>query len=62
LTLSVPLEELRKIIREEVHRAFLEVMLELVPYISDEEQREIEHTAGSPEDYCEEDFIEWSGS
>ncbi|OYT30611.1 MAG: hypothetical protein B6U94_06260 [Thermofilum sp. ex4484_79] len=58
---TVSLDVLRKIVREEVRKAFLEVLLELIPYISDEEQEEIDQTAGSPDDYKEEDFVEWNG-
>ncbi len=54
-------EVLRRIVREEVRRALLEVLLELVPVVSDEEQREIEKKAGTPSDYAEEEFLEWSG-
>jgi len=48
---------LRRIIRREVRRMFLETLLELIPYVSDREQKEIERVAGSPENYREEDFM-----
>jgi len=35
--------------------------MEMAPYVSDEEQKEIEDFAGKPEDYGEE-FEEWNGS
>jgi len=40
------LEEIRKLI-------------EIIPYVSDDEENEIEEIVGSPEDYNEEDFEEW---
>ena len=58
--MSLDLSELRRIIREEVKRAILEALTELTPYVSDEEQEEIERVAGKPEDYSEE-FEEWYG-
>ena len=51
------LEELRIIIREEMRKAMLEAFKELVPYVSEEEQAEIDEIAGKPEDY-DEDFEE----
>ena len=59
--MSLDLSELRRIIREEVKRAILEALTELTPYVSDEEQEEIEKIAGKPEDYSKEDFEEWYG-
>ena len=58
---GISVEELRRIVREEVRRALLEVLVELLPPVSEEEQREIERVAGRPSDYREEDFMEWSG-
>ena len=55
-------ETLRIIIREEVRKAVLEALLEMVPAVDDMEQAEIDRLAGSPKDYGEEDFVEWSGS
>ncbi len=57
--MTFDLSEIRKVIREEVKKAVLEALTELVPYVSDEEQEEIERIAGKPEDYSEEDFEEW---
>ncbi len=54
-------ETLRRIIREEVKRALLEVLLELIPYVDEEEQKEIDEKAGSPQNYAEEDYVEWNG-
>ena len=59
--LAITVEELRKIVREEVRRALLEAFLELVPVVGEEEQREIERIAGKPSDYREEEFMDWSG-
>ena len=50
-------EELRELVRREVRSALMEFMIELLPYVSDEEQEEIDEIAGKPEDY-EEDFVE----
>ena len=61
MSVNISVDLLRKIIREEVRRAFLEIFLELIPYVNDKEQEEIELVAGKPEDYREEDFVEWSG-
>ena len=61
LSLGVSVEELRRIVREEVRKALLEALMELVPPVDEEEQREIERVAGRPSDYREEDFVEWSG-
>jgi len=58
---SVSVEELRKIVREEVKRALLEALIELLPYVDEEEQKEVEKLAGKPSDYRVEDFVEWSG-
>ena len=61
MSVTVTLDLLRKVVREEVRKAFLEIMLEFVPYVSEEEQKELNEALGSPEDYREEDFIDWSG-
>ncbi|MCD6349043.1 MAG: hypothetical protein J7L91_05385 [Candidatus Korarchaeota archaeon] len=49
------LEDLRTVIREEMRKILLEAFKELVPYVSDEEQAEMDEIAGEPEDY-DEDF------
>ncbi len=59
--ISISVEELRRIVREEVKRALLEALVELIPYVDEREQMEIERIAGKPGDYREEDFEEWSG-
>ncbi len=51
------LEDLRAVVREEMRKALLEAFKELVPYVNDEEQAEIDEIAGKPEDY-DEDFEE----
>jgi len=61
LDLTITVDELRRIVREEVKRALLEAFLELVPVVGEEEQREIERIAGKPSDYREEEFMNWSG-
>ncbi len=57
----ISVEELRKIVREEVRRALLEALVELLPVVDEREQREIEMIAGRPNDYSEEEFMDWSG-
>jgi len=52
---------LRKVVREEVRRAFLEIMLEFIPFVDEDEQRELDEILESIEDYREEDFVDWSG-
>jgi len=47
------LEDLRTVIREEMRKALLDAFKELVPYVSEEEQAEIDEMAGEPEDYDE---------
>jgi len=59
--LTITVEELRRIVREEVRRVLLEAFLELVPVVDEKEQREIERIAGKPSDYREEEFMDWSG-
>lgn len=59
---SITVDVIRRVVREEVRKALLEVLIELIPYVSDEEQKEIESIASSPEDYDKEDFVDWSGS
>ena len=58
---QVSIDVLRRIVREEVKRALLEAVVELLPEVSEEEQEEIEVIAGKPSDYKEEDFVEWNG-
>jgi len=59
---SITVDVIRRVVREEVRKALLEVLVELIPYVDDEEQREIEHAIGSPKDYRKEDFVDWSGN
>ena len=59
--MSVSVEELRRVVREEVKRALLEALAELLPSVDKDEQREIEEIAGKPSDYREEEFMDWSG-
>jgi len=59
--LSVSVDELRRIVREEVKRALLEALIELLPSVDEDEQREIEEIASRPSDYREEEFIDWRG-
>lgn len=61
MSITISEETLRRIIREEVKKALLGVLLELIPYVDEEEQKEIDEKAGSPHDYAEEDFVKWSG-
>ena len=59
--MSVSVDELRRIVREEVKRALLEALIELLPSVDEDEQREIEEIASRPSDYREEEFIDWRG-
>ena len=59
--LAISIEELRRIVREEVRRALLEALIELLPVVDEEEQLEIERMAGKPGDYNEEEFVDWIG-
>ena len=64
-TATVEIDELRKIIRDEVRQAFreefnpklMELVLRSLPVISDEEQREIEELYGEPSHEVAESFI-----
>jgi len=62
MSLTVNEETLRSIIREEVRKAVLEALLEMVPVVDYVEKAEINREAGSPEEYEEKNFVEWSGS
>ncbi len=55
--LSVPPLAASSSAREEMRKALLETFKELVPYVSEEEQAEIDEIAGKPEDY-DDDFEE----
>jgi len=50
-------EELRRIVREEIKKALLEALVELLPTVDEEEQREVERIAGKPSDYSAEEFM-----
>ncbi len=52
--MGLSVEELRAIVREEVKRALLRAFLELIPYVSEEEQKEIEAQVEPPEDWDDE--------
>ncbi len=56
--MAISVDELRRIVREEVKRALLEVLVKLLPSVDEGEQREIERIAGKPSDYSEKEFIE----
>lgn len=57
--IQVSREELEEIIERKVKEALLKALM--VPYVSDEEQEEIEKIAGKPEDYDENEFEAWNG-
>ena len=59
--MAISKEELEEIIERKVKEAVLKALMELVPYVSDDEQREIEKVAGSPKDYDENEFETWDG-
>ena len=49
-------EEAEVIIEKKVREALLKALIELTPYVSDEEQKEIEMIVGDPKDYDESEF------
>ena len=49
--------KLEEIIERKLREVLLKVFMEIIPYVSDDE--EIEEIVGSPEDYNEVDFEEW---
>ncbi|MBO8181926.1 MAG: hypothetical protein H0Z28_03925 [Archaeoglobus sp.] len=53
-------KELEDIIEKKVREALIKALMELTPYVSEEEQKEIEKIAGQPEDYGNE-FELWNG-
>ena len=55
--MSISAEDLRAIVREEVAKALRRSFLELLPYVSGEEQKEIEEAFESPERW-EDEFEE----
>jgi len=55
--MEVSAKELRKIVREEVKRALLEALVELLPTVDEQEQREVKRIAGKPSDYSAEEFM-----
>ena len=61
MVIQISKKELEKLIEKKVKEALLKALMELTPYVSDEEQEEIEKIAGNPEDYDESDFEIWNG-
>ena len=59
MAVQISKEELEELIERELKEVLLRAFMELIPYVSDEEQ-EIEKIAGKPEDYVGE-FEEWDG-
>lgn len=55
-------QELKALIKQGVREVFREEWFKfyeiLIPYVSDEEQQEIEQELGSPSDYNEDDFVD----
>lgn len=55
-------QALKDIIKESVREVFREEWFKFyemtIPFVSDEEQQEIEQETGSPSDYDEDDFID----
>jgi hypothetical protein len=55
-------QELKALIKQSVREVFQEEWFKfyemLIPYISDEEQQEIEQEFGSPSNYDEGDFVD----
>ena len=59
--IQITREELERIIEKKLKEVLLKAFMEIIPYVSDEEQKEIDKLAGSPKDYNEEDFEVWDG-
>lgn len=59
---SITVDTIRRVVREEVRKTLLEVLVELIPYVDGQEQEEIESIAGSPKASSKEDFTDWSGN
>jgi len=61
MAVQISKDELEEIIEKKLKEILLKAFTELIPYVSDEEQEEIEKIAGIPENYDEEEFEEWGG-
>ncbi len=61
MVIQISKEELEELIEKKVREALIKALMEITPYVSDEEQEEIEKIAGNPEDYDESDFETWNG-
>ena len=48
----------REVVREELRREMRRLFMELIPYVSDEEMKEIEEEFGSPEEWKDEEMKE----
>ncbi|WP_202318614.1 hypothetical protein [Archaeoglobus neptunius] len=59
--IQISRDELEKIIEEKLREVLLKMFMEIMPYVTDEEQREIDRMAGSPENFDEKDFEPWNG-
>ena len=57
--IQISKDELEEIIERKFKETLLKALIELTPYVSDEEQEEIESIAGSPEEYDESEFEIW---
>ncbi|RLI84334.1 hypothetical protein DRP07_01480 [Archaeoglobales archaeon] len=58
--IQISKKELEDIIERKVKEALIKALMELTPYVSEEEQKEIDKIAGQPEDYRNE-FETWNG-
>ena len=56
--LTIDENKLRKLIYEEVKKALFEFLEEMVPYVDDSEQKEIEEILGTPDLYTEDSFVD----
>jgi len=54
-------EELSNILEKKLKEVLLQAFIELIPYVSEGEQKEIEEIARKPSDYRKEDFEIWDG-
>ena len=51
-------ELIKKAVSEALDDKITQLKLSMIPFVSNEEMREIEEELGSPEDYQDHDFIE----
>ncbi|AAB90163.1 MULTISPECIES: hypothetical protein [Archaeoglobus] len=58
--IQISKDELEEIIERKFKEVLIKALMEITPYVSDEEQEEIDKIAGKPDEY-EGEFEEWHG-